>query len=204
MDGGAGGGGTFMEGVGVNGRQIDGNFSFGLYSGSGSYAISRPLASSLSSGEFSIDTRFDIAGNGPNLVNLRAGNDTTSFGSGELLSFGLVNDSQLSYTDSTGLHTLASGEARGSVWDWTVGFNAVAGTYSLSVAEAGGGFSTSVSGVLESSGTSVGSFGVINSSTGNNQNVIFDSPTFTVVPEPTSLALIALGLGGCWSMRRRK
>src|ERR1700688_4070129 len=35
----AAGGGTYMEGVGVNGRQVDGNFSFALYSGGGSYDI---------------------------------------------------------------------------------------------------------------------------------------------------------------------
>ena len=140
---GTGGGGTYMEGVGVNGRQVEGNFSFALYSGGGSYDISRPLSSSVASAEFSIITRFDIAGSGPNLVNLRTGNNTASFGAGELLSFGLVNDSQLSYTDSSGFHTLASGEARGDVWDWTVDFDAASGSYSLSVTNLGGGYAQS-------------------------------------------------------------
>src|SRR5215831_10283807 len=54
-----GGGGTYMEGVGVNGRQVEGNFSFALYAGSGGFDISRPLTSSLVSGEFDIITRFD-------------------------------------------------------------------------------------------------------------------------------------------------
>jgi hypothetical protein len=45
-------------------------------------------------------------------------------------------------------------------------FNALSGTYNLSVAEAGGGCSTDVSGCLEESGTSVDSFAFISSSTG--------------------------------------
>jgi hypothetical protein len=200
-----GGGGTYMEGLGVNGRQVDGNYSFALYSGSGSYDISRPLSSSMTSGDFSIITRFDLAGAGPNLVNLRVGNSLTGFGNGELLSFGIVNGNELSYTDGSGFNLLPSGEARGDVWDWNINFNAVAGTYSLSVAEVGGGYSANVSGNLEESGTSVGSFAVINSSTGNNQNLIFDSPTFSVVPEPTTLALLGLsGLASLVAFRRKQ
>ncbi len=146
-----GGGGTYMEGVGVNGRQVDGNYSFALYAGGGSYDISRPLNTSIVSGDFSILTRFDVAGSGPNLVNLRVGNNTSSFGSGGLLSFGIVNGNELSYSDGSGFHLMSSGEARGNVWDWNVAFNAATGAYTLSVADAGGGFSDTLSGNLESS-----------------------------------------------------
>jgi hypothetical protein len=200
-----GGGGTFMEGVGVNGRQVEGSFSFALYAGGGSFDISRQLASPLASGQFNIITRFDIAGAGPNLVNLRAGNSLSSFSGGELLSFGLVNGNQLSYTDGAGFHQLASGEARGSVWNWNVVFNAASGAFSLSVTNLGGGYAGTSSGTLEASGTSVGSFAVINSSTGGNQNVIFDTPTFLApVPEPTTLAIAGLGLAAVLISRRSR
>jgi hypothetical protein len=198
------GGGTYMEGVGVNGRQVEGSYSFALYSGSGAFDISRQLVNPVSVGSFSIITRFDIAGSGPNLVNLRSGNNLASFSGGELLSFGIVNDSQLSYTDSTGFHTLSSGEARGDVWDWTISFDAGGGGYSLSVTNLGGGYATTVSGSLEQSGTSLDSFAVINSSTGGNQNVIFDVPTVTAAPEPSTLALLGTGALGSLLIRRRK
>ncbi len=198
-----GGGGTYMEGVGVNGRQVEGNFSFALYAGGGAFDISRSLVSPISGlGEFDIITRFDIAGAGPNLVNLRSGNNLAAFSSGELLSFGLVNNNQLSYTDGAGFHLLPSGEARGSVWAWNIDFDAAAGTYSGSVTNLGGGFAAFFNGNLEPNGNSVGSFAVINSSTGNNQNVIFDVPEFSVVPEPQTIAL--LGLGAMTVVRRRR
>lgn len=199
------GGGTFMEGVGVNNRQVEGSFSFALYAGGGTFDISRPLATPINGlVEFDIITRFDLAGAGPNLVNLRTGNNTASFGAGELLSFGLVNGNQLSYTDNTGFHVMPSGESRGSVWSWNVDFNTTTGAYSLSVTNLGGGFADFVNGGLESTNAAVGSFAVINSSTGNNQNLIFDVPSFSVVPEPSAVALLGLGLTGVLAVRRRR
>ena len=199
------GGGTYMEGVGVNNRQVEGNFSFALYAGGGSVDISRPLASPITGiGEFDIITRFDVAGAGPNLVNLRAGNNTASFSAGELLSFGIVNGNSLSYTDSSGFHGLPSGESRGSVWAWNIDFDSLVGTYSGSVTNLGGGFAAFFNGNLEPNGTSVGSFAVINSSTGNNQNVIFDVPAFSIpVPEPSACALLGLAAASVVMRRRR-
>jgi hypothetical protein len=196
------GGGTYMEN---GGGQVDGSQSFGVYAGnSGPYDISRPLASGIDQGTFSIITRFNVADSpGTSVVNLRSGNNTGSFGSGELLSFGIANGNELDYTDSTGFNVLPSGEARGAVWDWTVAFNALAGTYTLMVTNLAGGFSDTISGNLQLSGTSVGSFGVLNTSSGDNQNLIFDDPTF-VVPEPSTFLLGAAGLVTLRLLRRRR
>ncbi len=122
-----------------------------------------------------------------------------------MLSFGIVNGNELSYTDSSGFHLLPSGEARGSVWDWTVNFDACTGSYNLSVTNLGGGYATTTSGTLEASATSLDSFAVINSSTGGNQNVIFDVPTVTAAPEPSTLALIGMSaIGSMCYFRHRK
>jgi len=203
----ASGGLTYMEGVGVNNRQVEGNFSFALGAGGGSYAISRPLATPIYGiGEFDILTRFDVAGFGQNEIDLRTGNDTSDFNAGSLLSFGIDNGNNLSFTDGSGFHPLPSGEARGSVWAWNIDFNSITGTYSGSVTNLGGGFAAFFTGNLEASGTTVGSFGVIDSSTGNNQNVIFDVPSFSVIsiPEPATCALAGLGLLALIRLQRKR
>jgi hypothetical protein len=136
-------------------------------------------------GRFTVLTRFDLAGLGPNLINLRSGNDTGGFAAGELVAFGIDGDfdqAQLCYRDASGTHVLPSGEARGSIWMWTVNFNALGGVYSISVSNVNGGFATTVGGFLERRGASVGSFAAINGCIGSFQNLIFDSPTFSQPP----------------------
>jgi hypothetical protein len=199
------GGGTYMEGVGVNNRQVEGNFSFALYAGGGGFDISRSLVQPIvGQGEFDVVTRFDVADSpGASLVNIRAGNNTAAFGAGELLSFGIANGNNLSYTDGSGFHLLPSGEARGSVWGWNIDFDSQTGLYSGSVTNLGGGFAAFFNGGLEPNGNNVGSFAALNSSTGNNQNVIFDVPTFSIVPEPSALALFGAGAAMLFRLRRR-
>jgi len=119
------GGGTYMEGVGVNNRQVDGNSSFALSAGGGAYDISRPLVTPLAGNtwyQFDILLRFDTAYfPGASLVNLRAGNNMAGFAAGELFSFGIVNGAELSYTDGSGFHPLGF-DARGPVFDLDVIF----------------------------------------------------------------------------------
>src|SRR5206468_2984072 len=55
------GGGIYCEGVSVNGRQVEGNNSFGLFAGTNTSAISRPLVTPIAGlGKFEILTRFDL------------------------------------------------------------------------------------------------------------------------------------------------
>ena len=109
-----------MEGVGVNGRQADGNYSFAVYADTGAYAVSRALSNSLYSGTFDITVRFDLTGSGSNLVSLRSGNNTNTFGGGELLSFLASSMAAYaeSYADSSGLHALAL-RAMPAAWSGT-------------------------------------------------------------------------------------
>jgi hypothetical protein len=205
-----GGGGTYMEGVTVNNRQVSGSYSYAIYAGGGGFDISRPLTSSITKGEFEINTRFDLAGNNIDLVNLRSGNNTSTFGGGEFLSFGLVaatgqSPQQLTYTDNNGLQVLPTGEARGVRWHWQVDFDATSGTYSAQVTNMDNTASTfSFGGNLIAGGPSVGSFAVINTSSGGNQNLIFNQPVFSV-PEPTAFGLSGAGALAllAWSRRRR-
>ena len=124
-----------------------------------------------------------------------------------MLSFGIVNGNELSYTDSSRVSTSSPRRSRGSVWDWTCKLsNTGPGSYNLSVTNLGGGYATTTSGTLEASAPPVfDSFAVINSSTGGNQNVIFDVPTVTAAPEPSTLALIGMSaIGSMCYFRHRK
>jgi len=191
-------GGTYMTGVGVELRQVDADWSFGLYAYGTGFYISRPLATPMAEGIFTILTRFDMTGGGANLINLRSANGTAAFTSGELLAFGIDGDAdptQLSFRDATGIHVLPSGEARREVWQWTVNFNALSGIYSLWVTNLGGGFATTLGGHLKENLTTVGSFAVRNSSIGDYQNLIFDGPAFDVPPFATTGALTSVRAG---------
>ncbi len=182
--GGTSGGGTYMAGIGIDNRQVEGNWSFALYGGGGSYAISRPLTNSIVRGTFQILTRFDVDGTGTNLLSLRVGNNASSFRAGELISFGILVDNELSWTDGCGWHGLNSGNALGGVFSWSITFDTSAGTFSGYVTNLAGFFGRSFAGNLQSSAASVGSFAVLNSDPGNGNNFIFDVPVFTNAAGP--------------------
>ncbi len=209
------GGGTYMDGASTNNRGVPANpdNSFALFAGSGSgsgFDISRPLVNSITGvGEFDIFTRFDVdASKGLDLVNLRTGNSTTAFGAGELLSFGIVggstNSTSLKVTDGSGVHTLAGGNATGAILDWNIDFNTTAGTYSLTVTQVGGALNDTITGNLEASNTSVGSFAIINSDSGGGQNLVFNDPVFSV-PEPATwlAGFLSFGALAFGAARRR-
>jgi hypothetical protein len=199
------GGGRYMEGVGVNGRQVEGSFSFGLFATNQISSISRPLVSTMTGkGQFDIVTRFDVANPGlTNLhaVNLRAGNFSNTFGSGEQLAFGMIHTNVLGYSDFSGTHSLASFNAVSNAWAWKITFDTVAGTYSGSVFTNNGGLVAAWNGLLKLNDTMgpVSSFGVIDSGIGN---VIFDVPQFSV-PEPAAASIVALAVGALIFWRRR-
>lgn len=177
-------GGTYMEGVGVNGRQVDGNYSFGLNAGptGAGFGLSRAMSAPVAAGKFEMLTRFDVtATNGLfSGVALRTGNDTSVFANGQLLAFGLNGSSNaLCYVDADGPQILSTGDARGPIWKWTADFDALAGTCSLTVTNLSGTFSFTTNAELNISSTGALSFAVVNRSVGANQRLIFDAPTFT-------------------------
>ena len=77
----------------------------------------------------------------------------------------------------------------------------MAGTYTLSVTNLSGTTFGSASGNLQASGNPVVALGFANFNSGNNQNVIFDQ--LNVIPEPSTVMLVGLGLLGALALRRR-
>ena len=86
-------GGVIGVNVGLNGRQIDGLSSLGVFSAGNTHVAGRAISSPVTQGIFNLDARWDItngAGNNPFTgINL-ASSLGTSFGANELLSFGLI------------------------------------------------------------------------------------------------------------------
>ena len=120
-------GGTYLVNSGTGNRQIDGLNSFGIYAGSsttrGSQSGWRSVSSPRSSGVFAFSARFDLDNTkGFAGVNLKS-QTNSSFGTGELLSIGIMpasgtlgGNNGLVVTDQSGQRMISFGtnEIRGA------------------------------------------------------------------------------------------
>ena len=187
-------GGTYLVNSGTGGRQIDGANSFGVYAGSsttrGSQSGWRSLNNPRASGVFSFSVRFDVdntkAFSGFNLKS----QTNSSFGTGELLSVGIMpaangvgGNNGLVVTDLNGQRMINFGTnslPSNGVVDVKITFDALTGAY-----VAGGKIRgiyadyITLTGTLKQYGTGVtaAAVGFINGncSGASFQNLIFDN-----------------------------
>jgi len=209
---------TYLEGTGggLFDAGLSGARALGVFAGGGggnTQALGRSLNSSLTTGSFTLQARFDlnnfVAFSGFNLKSgLGAG-----FGANELLSFGLTPGSGNAalFLGGAANQTLTlSGvtELRGVNLDILIDFDTAAATYTFNAKRTIDVSYSSISGSLKdtnggAAGTgSVAAVGIGNFNTGSGQNLVADN--ITAVPEPTSVALLSLIAGASLLGRWRR
>lgn len=159
-------------------RKIDGNYSFGIYSSTGGQAACRAILHPRDMGILTFSARFDVdntaAFSGFNLKS----SPGVSFGSGELVAFGLSptnGNNKISVYGSTNLSIDLGTSLLGQLVDFYLRYNSSAGTYTLGAKLRSSSTYTYVTGYLKSSGTAPSYLGFGNFNIGSNQNLIFDS-----------------------------
>lgn len=206
---------TYLEGtsggiyLATGGPSISGNKSMGIYASTGGQALFRTTTVG-SFGIYDVSVRFnlnnEVAFSGLNLKYQQGTiGGAGAFGTGELISFGL--------TPGTGNNSIFVGglsntdinlgsDIRGAVINFRLTFDATSGTYTLGAKFNSNPTYTNVSGSLKSTGNAPTFLGFGNFNTGSGQDLIVDD--ISIIPEPSSAALLGLGLGALALYRRRR
>ena len=193
---------TYLEGTGggiyteTGGARLDDAQSLGVYAGSNGQALGRTVTTAVTLGVYTLDARFNLSNaNAFSGFNIKSGLGTT-FGANELLSFGLNpgNNNSFLVTDATGAHALALAspeELRGAAINFTLTFNTLLATYTLTATDKGNGDTGAITGTLKDTngllalGTgALSAIGFANfNNDGFNQNLIADNLSIVAVPE---------------------
>ncbi len=216
---------TYLEGVGggIFGGSLDGARALGIFAGNGSgntQALGRTTQDIFDRGIYSLEARFDLdnsAGTSGFNIKSALGSGAGSFGQNQELFFGLTpssGNSSIFVTDGTGNHTFSLpgvSELRGVNLSFSVAFDTVLGTYTLTATDLANSATNSFSGLLTDTNGGAAGTGAIdaiafgNFNTGNGQNLVVDD--LAVVPEPSTWlagGLVSLGLIGSFVRRNRR
>jgi PEP-CTERM motif-containing protein len=167
-----------------------------------------PGGAALSSGEtFSINLSADGVGSGTGAAqgfSLETAPGTPGIGSAELTLayFGSTTNNNMVFEDNNGTTNTSTGLAFANL---NTGLHVVvaegsAGAYTITVTPVGGGAP-----LFTASGTTVGQMNQVDVFNDNTSgNGYFNNLSITTVPEPSSIALVGIGLFGMIGMMRRR